>query len=66
MSCDFCNKEFGRSFSVKHHHTQIQQPDNGQIVQSKNDTSGIVLWRHGTASGYFDIQYCPFCGDRLK
>lgn len=47
MSCNFCNREFGRSFSVKHHHTQIQQPDNGQIVQSKNDTSGIVLWRRG-------------------
>jgi NAD-dependent SIR2 family protein deacetylase len=27
---------------------------------------GIVIFTYGKALGYFDINYCPLCGERLR
>lgn len=63
--CKYCEGEFGKDFSIIKHHTGINQPNSGQIINTKTDTLGIVLWNNKTASGCFDIKYCPFCGKKI-
>lgn len=35
------------------------------IMRSQDENPSMVIFSHGIAKGYFDITYCPKCGERL-
>ncbi|HBI6994835.1 hypothetical protein WHY64_09385 [Clostridium perfringens] len=64
MSCDFCRRPYGKEFEVKESLFNLEQPDKA-FVLIDGDKPEIVLTKRGSSSGYFDIKYCPFCGEKL-
>lgn len=69
--CVHCENKIGKPIKVeKHKYSPVEvweQPDEVQIFNTDYDeVPGIVLFRYGSAFGYFDIHYCPMCGRKLK
>ncbi|WP_025647657.1 hypothetical protein [Clostridium perfringens] len=65
MSCDFCKKPFGKEFEINRSPNKFQQPDRAFLHLLVDDEPGIVLLKRDSGCGWFDIKYCPFCGDTL-
>lgn len=64
MSCDFYRRPYGKEFEVKESLFNLEQPDKA-FVLIDGDKPEIVLTKRGSSSRYFDIKYCPFCGEKL-
>ncbi|MDK7627782.1 DUF6980 family protein [Clostridium perfringens] len=65
MNCDFCKEPFGKEFKINKSPNDFEQPNEAFIYLMENDTPGIVLMKNKSSSGWFDIKYCPFCGEKL-
>lgn len=66
--CKYCGGFYGHVKDIVIEKSPLDkdtQPNKAQIVQCKDDTPGIILYRYGLAQGYFDINYCPMCGRKL-
>lgn len=58
--CDFCKGPFPKDYTIK-------PCGNGDLnARAELIGTGIVLFidKH-TASGYFDVLFCPICGRKL-
>lgn len=60
MMCSYC--EFPRDIKISNSPlNQELQPDTAIILDK-----GIVLLKSHKACGFFDINYCPFCGEKIS
>ncbi|EOU1596814.1 hypothetical protein QYB28_002953 [Clostridium perfringens] len=66
MSCKFCMKPFGKEFKVNRSVNKFEQPDAAFLHLLEGDEPGIVLLKRNNGCGWFDIKYCPFCGEKLR
>lgn len=58
--CKYC--EFPRDIKISNSPLDKElQPDTAIILDK-----GIVLLKNHRAFGFFDINYCPFCGEKLR
>lgn len=63
--CEFCmchpSVEVGKPY-------ELNPCGNGDLgVRATYLNGGIILFKdHNFASGYFDINYCPICGRKIK
>lgn len=65
--CEFCMSKTGKGTEIGKDYP-IHPCANGDLgVRAQYLDGGIVLYRdRNTASGYFDIHYCPICGRRIN
>lgn len=66
MSCEFCKRPFGKDFKINKSPNKFQQPDTAFLHLLENDVPGIILLKRNSNCGWFDINYCPFCGENLN
>ena len=59
IMCDFCNKRKDIKLSNSPLDKELQ-PDTAIIMDK-----GLVLLKNHRAFGFFDIKYCPFCGEKI-
>lgn len=58
--CKYC--EFPRDIKLSSSPLDKElQPDTAIILDK-----GIVLLKNHRAFGFFDIKYCPFCGEKIS
>ena len=64
--CKFCNSHLSKGVEIGEDYP-IKPCANGDLkVRAKYMDGGIVLFRNlHTASGYFDINFCPICGRKI-
>jgi len=63
--CNYCLKKPRQAISIKKSPAEKEtQPTEARI--NFYEKPYIVLFRYGMAQGYFNIKYCPFCGENLK
>lgn len=64
--CEFCMGKTGKGTEIGKDYP-VRPCANGDLgVRAQYLDGGIVLYRdRNTASGYFDIHYCPICGRRV-
>lgn len=65
--CEFCMGKTGKGTEIGKDYP-VRPCANGDLgVRAQYLDGGIVLYRdRNTASGYFDINYCPICGRRIS
>lgn len=64
--CEFCDRKLPKDHECGKDYP-IHPCANGDLgVRAQYIDGGIVLYKdRNTASGYFDINYCPICGRRI-
>lgn len=64
--CEFCNRKLPKDHECGKDYP-IRPCANGDLgVRAQYIDGGVVLYKdRNTASGYFDINYCPICGRRV-
>lgn len=64
--CEFCNRQLSENHECGKDYP-IHPCANGDLgVRAQYLDGGIILYKDwNTASGYFDINYCPICGRKL-
>ncbi|MGN2336800.1 hypothetical protein ACTFIN_01570 [Clostridium cagae] len=65
--CKYCEGEYGKTFKIEQSSDNTESITEGFISNTEDDeVAGIVLLKHGTTFGVFDILYCPFCRRKLR
>lgn len=70
--CEFCDKYHSTKDGVTGKEIKINKCANEtdltdcQVVCRPNHKPAIVIFSHGIAKGYFEIDNCPKCGRELS
>ena len=69
--CEFCSYKnnpfiiYGKEIKINKCAKETDLTE-AQIMRNRDDeVPGIVIYKGHSASGYFDINYCPICGRKL-
>lgn len=64
--CIYCKEPYGKNIKVNQSCDNKNCITDTMISHTKDDNkAGFVLFERGMAKGWFDINYCPFCGRKL-
>lgn len=70
--CEFCDYYHSTKGGVSGKSIKISKCANETdltdctVVSSENDNPCMAIFSNGMAKGYFEVAYCPICGEKLS
>ena len=69
--CEFCSYKnnpfiiYGKEIKINKCAKETDLTEAQVMRNRDDDVPGIVIYKGCSATGYFDINYCPICGRKL-